>query len=58
MADKEKQDEREAKEEKQRQWLNQNHVERRTPENAFIRRWFKLADRVLGGKDGCDKSEK
>lgn len=57
MADEEKQDERGVKEEKRRQWLNQKQVERRRPENAFIRGWFKLADRVLGHKDGFDKSE-
>ena len=33
-------------ESKQFSWLRRQ-VERRNPENAFIRRWFKLADRVL-----------
>jgi len=57
VADEEKQNECPAKEEKRREWLNAHGMERRRPENAFIRRWFKLADSVLGRKDDSDKSE-
>ena len=55
MADEEKKAERAAKEEKQRHWLDQKRVERRIPENAFIRRRFKLADSVLSRKGDSDK---
>jgi hypothetical protein len=37
-------------------WLRRN-LERRKPENGFIRRWFDLADIVIGHKDDSDKPE-
>ena len=38
-------------------WLRRQ-VERRNPDNALIRRWFKLADKVLEREDDSDKPEK
>ena len=57
MADEEKQDERVIKANR-RLWQSQLRVDRRIPENAFIRRWFKLADRVLQRTDDSDKPKK
>ena len=42
--------------EEQGSWLRRG-AERRKPENAFIRRWFNLAYRVLGRKPDSDKIE-
>jgi len=33
-------------------------IERRNPENALIRRWFALADRVLGRKHDSENPDK
>ncbi len=58
LADEDKQDERGEKEAKRMRWLNQQQVDRRRPENAFIRRWFKLADSILDRKDDSENREK
>jgi hypothetical protein len=58
LADEDKQHERAEKEAKRMRWLNQQQVDRRRPENAFIRRWFKLADNILGRTDNGNKPDK
>ena len=54
--DEDKKDDR-AKNPQYDSWLVRQ-IERRNPENALIRRWFKLADQVIGHKDDSEDPEK
>jgi hypothetical protein len=52
MAKNEEQDDK--REKSKHEWLPR--IERRRPENAVIRRWFKLADSVLRRKPKPERS--